>query len=176
MHREPRPEPVPPAGWQAEPADPDTAVDPWPTRAAPSPRRRGAEILAAIAAGGVIGACARFGATELWPTVTGGFPWTTFWINVTGCALMGVLMVLITEWTTAHPLVRPFLGTGVLGGYTTFSSSSVDAQRLIDAGRAGTALGYLGATLAAALLAVWAAAALTRLLVLPRRDREGDRA
>ncbi|WP_338896670.1 fluoride efflux transporter CrcB [Streptomyces sp. TG1A-60] len=166
----------PPTGRQAEPVDPDTAVDPWPPQRDPGPRRRQAEILGAIAAGGVIGACARYGATLLWPTAPGTFPWTTFWINVTGCAAMGLLMVLITERTTAHPLVRPFLSTGLLGGYTTFSTYAVDAQHLIDDGQAGTALLYLAATLAAALLAVWATAALTRLVAPPRPARDGGRA
>ena len=125
-------------------------------------------IVAAVAAGGVLGACARYGAALLWPAVTGGFPWTTFGVNVTGCALMGVLMVLVTERATAHPLVRPFLGTGVLGGYTTFSTYAVDAQHLLEDHRPGAALLYLAGTLIAALLAVWGAAALTRVLVPPR--------
>ncbi|MFJ6985612.1 MULTISPECIES: fluoride efflux transporter FluC [unclassified Streptomyces] len=155
-------------GWQAEPADPDTAVDAWPPGKEPVPRRREAEILGAIAAGGVLGACARYGATLIWPTAPAAFPWTTFWINVTGCAAMGVLMVLITERFTVHPLVRPFLGTGVLGGYTTFSTATLDTRGLLEAGRPGTGLLYAAATLVAAFAAVWATAALTRLAVLPR--------
>ncbi|MFE6197818.1 CrcB family protein [Streptomyces sp. NPDC057838] len=169
-----RPERTAPAtGWPAEPADPDTAVAPWPPGRAPGPRRRQAEILAAVMAGGVLGACARYGAGLLWPTAPGAFPWTTFWINVTGSAAMGVLMVLITERTTAHPLVRPFLGTGVLGGYTTFSTYTVDARALFLDDRAGTALLYLAATLAGALFALWAGAGLTRRLALPRDVRTG---
>ena len=95
------------------------------------------------------------------------FPWTTFWINVTGCALMGVLMVLVTERFTVHPLVRPFLGTGVLGGYTTFSTYAIDATRLFDGGHAGVAVVYLVATLLAALIAVWGSTAVTRRVVRP---------
>jgi CrcB protein len=161
-------------GWPDEPDDPDTAVEPWPLRPGRMPRQAG--ILAAVAAGGVLGACARYGASLAWPTVPGAFPWTTFWINVTGCTLMGVLMVLITERITAHPLVRPFLGTGVLGGYTTFSTYAVDAQHLFDGGRAGIALLYLAGTLVAALVAVCGAAALTRRLVPPRPARAGGTA
>jgi CrcB protein len=163
-----------PTGWQREPVDPDTAVEPWP----PGPSRvsRQVGILAAIAAGGVLGACARYGATLLWPAAPGTFPWTTFWINITGCTLMGVLMVLINERTTVHPLVRPFLGTGVLGGYTTFSTYAVDAQHLLDGDRPGIALLYLAATLVAALVAVWGAAAITRLLVKAHPTHEGDAA
>jgi CrcB protein len=162
-------------GWQAEPLDPDTAIDPWAVSRPHQWRRHQAALLAVIAVGGVIGACARYGATLLWPTAPTAFPWTTFWINVTGCACMGVLMVLITERSTPHPLVRPFLGTGVLGGYTTFSTCTIDTQRLIDHGQAAVALLYLAATLAAALLAVWATAALTRLAILPRHPHTGGR-
>ncbi|MFJ1767251.1 fluoride efflux transporter CrcB [Amycolatopsis sp. NPDC088138] len=140
-----------------EPVDPDIA-DPPPHES----RRRLLETVGAVAAGGVLGACARYGATLLWPAVAGGFPWTTFWINVTGCAAMGVLMAVIAAVPAAHPLVRPFLGTGILGGYTTFSTYAVDAQHLLDGGHAGTALLYLAATVAAALAAVWVTAALTR--------------
>ncbi|WP_432043895.1 fluoride efflux transporter CrcB [Streptomyces cadmiisoli] len=163
---------TPASGWQAEPADPDTAIDPWPPAKAPSPKRRQSEILAAIAAGGVIGACARYGATLICPTAPAAFPWTTFWINVTGCAAMGILMVLITERFTVHPLVRPLLGTGVLGGYTTFSTATLDTRRLLDAGRPGTGLLYAAATLLAAFAAIWAAAALTRLAVLTHAGAE----
>nr|WP_244376078.1 fluoride efflux transporter CrcB [Streptomyces ficellus] len=134
-------------------------------------------MLAAVALGGVLGACARYGASLLWPTVTGAFPWTTFWVNVTGSAAMGSLIVLLTERAAApHPLARPFLGTGVLGGYTTFSTYAVDAQQLFGSGRAGTALLYLAATLVGALFAVWAAAATTRLLLPPRTGHDGGRA
>ncbi len=152
-----------------EPVDPDIVVPPGPPGRVP----RQIEILAAIAAGGVLGACARYGAVVLFPTAPAAFPWTTFWINITGCAVMGALLVLITERRTAHPLVRPFLGTGVLGGYTTFSTYTLDGQHLIGGGRAGTALFYLGGTLVAALAAGWGAATLTRLFLATRPTRDG---
>jgi CrcB protein len=152
-----------------EPVDPDVADDPWPPRPVRGARRRRLEIVAAVAAGGVLGACARYGASLLWPTPSGAFPWTTFWVNVTGCAAMGVLMAVIAALPGAHPLLRPFLGTGVLGGYTTFSTYAVDTQHLLAGGHGVTALLYLAATVAAALAAVWATAALTRLAL--RRGR-----
>ncbi|WP_329138717.1 CrcB family protein [Streptomyces sp. NBC_01476] len=164
----------PHAGWDAEPTDPDTAVDPWPPAPGRSRLREQGEIIAVIAAGGVIGAAARYGATLIWPTGAGTFPWTTFWINVTGCAAMGILMVLITERFTAHPLTRPFLGTGILGGFTTFSTATLDTKKLLDGHHPGTALLYLAATLAAAMLAIWVTATLTRLIALPRGTGEGS--
>lgn len=173
MHSDRPEDRVPTPGWQDEPVDPDTAIDQWPpAKASPGPRRRRAEILGTIACGGVLGACTRYGATLLWPTASTVFPWTTLWINVTGCAAMGILMVLVTERLTAHPLVRPFLGTGFLGGYTTFSSATIDTQRLLDGGRPGTGLLYTAATILGALAAVWTAAAVTRLVV-PRRKSCG---
>jgi CrcB protein len=119
-------------------------------------------VVAVVAVGGGIGAAARYAAALRWPTVDGGFPWTTLWVNVVGCAVIGVFLVVITEVMTVHRLMRPFFGTGVLGGFTTFSTYAVDLQKLLDAGRTGTASAYLAATLAGALAAVWCAATATR--------------
>ncbi|CAM5498247.1 Putative fluoride ion transporter CrcB [Streptomyces avidinii] len=143
------------------PIDPDVDLHVPAQRAEPRGR-----VLAAVAAGGAVGASARYAIALLWPAAPGAFPWGTFWVNVSGCALIGVLMVLIGEGgRSAHPLVRPFAGVGVLGGFTTFSTYAVDFARLLDAGEAGTALAYAGLTVAAALGAVWAAASLTRRAV-----------
>jgi fluoride exporter len=126
-------------------------------------------VLAAIAAGGVLGAEARYGMSLLLPHSGWQWPWGTWLVNVSGCFLIGVLMVVVTWLTAPHRLVRPFLGIGVLGGYTTFSTAMVDVQQLALAGRAGAALGYLLATLAAAVLATFTGAALTRAATQRRR-------
>ncbi|MYT31533.1 MULTISPECIES: CrcB family protein [unclassified Streptomyces] len=126
-------------------------------------------VIGAVAVGGALGATARYGAGLLWPTADTAFPWTTLVINVVGCALMGVLMVLIAEVWTAHRLLRPFLGTGILGGFTTFSTHAVDIERLVSAGRLPLALAYLAGTLLAALAAVALAGAATRALLGLRR-------
>ena len=104
-------------------------------------------------------------------------PWATFLINVSGCALMGVLMVTITELTSPHRLVRPLVGLGVLGGYTTFSTYSVEIHQMLAVGRPGLALTYLVLTPLAALAAVWLGANTTRLLASPllgRRENSHD--
>lgn len=124
-----------------------------------------APALAAIAAGGALGALARHGIGLLLPTAPGAFPAATFGINVLGCLLIGVLLVVVTEVRAAHPLVRPFLATGVLGGFTTFSTYALDARQLLGTGHAVTALGYVAGTLVAAVLATWAGAAVTRRVV-----------
>ncbi|MGW0904603.1 fluoride efflux transporter CrcB [Streptomyces sp. NPDC002853] len=125
-------------------------------------------VVVVVAVGGAIGASARYGASLIWPTAPGTFPVTTLLVNVIGCAVMGVLMAVLTEMRAPHRLLRPFFGTGVLGGFTTFSTYAVDIERLVEGGHAGTGLAYLGLTLFAALAAVWSAAWATRRLV-PRR-------
>ncbi|UNS95757.1 CrcB family protein [Streptomyces tubbatahanensis] len=149
------PHPVP-----NEPVDPD--VDLRVPAQRDELRRRHAPVVAAVSLGGGIGAAARYGASLLWPTQAGTFPWTTLLVNVTGCALIGLFMVVLTELRSAHRLLRPFFGTGVLGGFTTFSTYATDIQRLIEEGSPRTALACLGLTVAGAVAAVWAAASLTR--------------
>ncbi|WP_037891572.1 fluoride efflux transporter CrcB [Streptomyces viridochromogenes] len=131
--------------------------------------RAQAPIVAVVAVGGALGATARYAAGLWWPNQPGGFPWATFWTNVVGCAVIGVFMVVITDVWAAHRLVRPFFGTGVLGGFTTFSTYAVDIQKLVDGGHPRTALAYLAATLIAALTAVRLAASATRGVVKWRR-------
>jgi CrcB protein len=112
------------------------------------------DVFAVIAVGGGIGAVARYGVSVAFPQPPRDFPWPILLINTVGCALIGVLMVVITEVVTPHRYVRPFLGVGVLGGFTTFSTYAVDAVRLANAGRPAVALAYLVATPLAALAAV----------------------
>mgnify|MGYP001257866004 CR=1 FL=1 len=133
---------------------------------------RDAPVLAVVALGGVLGAWARYGAQLLWPTPDDGFPWAVLAVNVLGCALIGVFLALVEEAWAAHRLVRPFFGTGVLGGFTTFSTYAVDVQRLFHDGRPALALGCLLATPLAALAAVWPAAALTRRALRTGRGRK----
>ncbi|MEU9166593.1 fluoride efflux transporter CrcB [Streptomyces sp. NPDC048420] len=121
-----------------------------------------APVVAVVALGGALGATARYALALHWPAQPGGFPWATFWTNVVGCAVIGVFMVVITDVWAAHRLVRPFFGTGVLGGFTTFSTYAVDIQKLVDHGHPATGLAYLSATLLAALTAVWLASQAAR--------------
>jgi CrcB protein len=129
------------------------------------PRPSPLPVLGAISAGGMIGALARYGLSTAWPHPASGFAWSTFVINVTGCLLIGVLMVIVTDVLPHRRLVRPFLGVGVLGGYTTFSTYIVDIHKAAAAGAPLVALSYLAATLIAAVLAVWAGSAVTSLVV-----------
>jgi fluoride exporter len=159
------------SGYMTQPMDSDVDLR------VPAQRREAADVpwpvLGAISAGGVLGALARYGIGVAWPHQPGGFPWATFLINVTGCLLIGVLMVMVTQVWTGRRLLRPFLGVGVLGGFTTFSTYTVDIQKEVSAGAPRTALAYLAATLVAALLGVWTGSAAARRLVGPRRRRPG---
>ncbi|MFE3946788.1 fluoride efflux transporter CrcB [Streptomyces sp. NPDC059118] len=126
-------------------------------------------VVAVISVGGAVGASARYGASLIWPTALGAFPWTTLVVNTIGCAVIGVFMVIISDVWAAHRLVRPFFGTGVLGGFTTFSTYALDIERLVDAGRARTGVAYLGLTLFAALAAVWTVVWATRRVLAWRQ-------
>jgi CrcB protein len=119
-------------------------------------------LLPVISAGGVIGALARYGIGRAFPVAPGTFPWSTFAINVIGCFLIGVLMAIVVHTSWTHPMGRPFLGVGILGGFTTFSTYAVDTVRLGQASEAGTAILYLFGTLLAAMLAVYVGLAATR--------------
>ena len=86
------------------------------------------------------------------------YPWGTAVINVSGSLLLGLLTALALG-AVVSPTWRAVLGTGLLGGYTTFSTASVDTVRLLAAGRRGagaaSALGLLVAGVAAAGLGLW---------------------
>lgn len=127
--------------------------------------RRHAPVLVVIAVGGGLGALARYGLTLLLPPLPGQFPWATFFANVLGCLLIGVLMVLITERWTAHRLIRPFLGVGVLGGFTTFSTYAVEIRGLLQPGTVGLALAYLAGTFLCSMLAVITGVSVSRAIL-----------
>ena len=136
-------------------------------------RARGTSValVAAVAAGGAVGALLRHGVDVTFPVPAVAFPWPTLGINVSGSALLAAL--------GAWPLLqrRPVLvaaaGPGLLGGWTTLSAYADQARRLLAADRPVLALGYLGATLVGCLLGCLVAAALTRRYVGPGA---GDRA
>jgi CrcB protein len=131
------------------PVDSDVDVH-LPTQAAELRRAPGA-VLSVIALGGSLGALARYGLSVAFPAAPVGFPWATFGINVSGSLLIGALAVFVSRHN--RPLLRPFAGVGVLGGFTTFSTYVVDIQRLVDGRAFATAGLYLAGTLAAAVLA-----------------------
>jgi CrcB protein len=128
--------------------------------------------LVAVAAGGVLGAEARYGLSLALPRHAGQFPWSTLLINLTGSLLIGVLMTWLERRAGPHPLLRAFLGIGILGGYTTYSTFALDVQQLLLAHRPLTAVGYLAATVLGCAAAVWLASTVTALAAgRPAPDR-----
>lgn len=136
------------------------------------------DLLLVIAAGGALGSLGRWSLAEAFPHREGQVAWGTVVANVTGALLLGVLMVLALDVWPSRRYVRPFLGVGVLGGYTTFSTYMLDTRDLLASGDAVTAFGYLFGTLLGGLAAVWAGVVLARVLVasaVRRRRHRHDR-
>ena len=133
--------------------------------------RSRADVLLAIFAGGCLGGLARYATIRAWPVRPGTFPWPTLAVNLTGAVLLAVLLVFAGQvWQSRY--VRPLLGTGFCGAFTTFSSVVVDSDRLFAAGTPGLALGYLVASFAGGLVVALAGVAAARA-VLDRRTGAG---
>lgn len=117
--------------------------------------------VAQVAAGGAIGASARYLAGVAVTRAVGpGFPWGTLVVNVAGSFLMGVLIVMVAHLGGTRFL--PFLAVGVLGGFTTFSTFSLDAVTLYERGALGAAAGYVIGSVVLSVLALFAGLAMAR--------------
>lgn len=115
----------------------------------------------AVAGGGALGSLARFAtalAVSAW--VGTGFPWGTFTANVLGCFTMGLLAAILAGHSDSA-LLRAFLLTGFLGGYTTFSSFAIETLELARHGQAWLAVANVICTVMATLTAVWLGYRLT---------------
>jgi CrcB protein len=115
-----------------------------------------------IAAGGMLGASARFGMARWLPVMPGHFPWATFWTNLSGSFVLGLVLVLALERLPPNRYLRPFVATGILGAYTTFSTHEVETALLLKDGHAAMAVTYLLGSSAAGLVLVYAGMALGR--------------
>ena len=124
-----------------------------------------AKALIAVGIGGGIGAVARYAIGAIFVQRFGpGFPWGTFFINVTGSFLIGVVAQLaLTRSFGITPTIRLFAATGVLGGYTTFSTFSLDTMVLIGDGAALPAALYAMGSVAMGILAAYAGQIAARL-------------
>jgi fluoride exporter len=101
----------------------------------------------AVALGGALGGCARYGVDLLLPAAPQGFPWATFAANIGGAFGLALLLVLLLQVWPPVRHVRAFLAVGFLGSFTTFSTWMVELDRLVADGAAGVAAAYLAATL-----------------------------
>jgi len=141
-------------------------------------RPRQWDLVLATAVGGIVGTEARYGVGVAISHHEQQFAWSTVAINASGCLVIGALMVVLLELTSPHRLMRPFLGVGVLGGYTTYSTFAVDAVRLVVDHRLAVALGYVATTVLACAFAVWVSTIATLAIgrgVTSARVRRRDR-
>jgi CrcB protein len=148
-----------------------------PSRVGPRRTRLSAGVLAAIGTGGMLGAIGRYGIGQRWPSSPGEFPWSTLVINVSGAFLLGVVVTLVMERWPPTRFVRPFVGIGMCGGYTTWSTFMTEAALLVRNQRVSLAVGYLAASVGAGLVATYAGIGLARLwpTEATRRSREVGR-
>ena len=118
--------------------------------------------LAAIFAGGVIGAPARGALAQALPHAPASWPWATFIVNIVGAFLLGYFATRLQERLPTSTYRRPLLGTGLCGALTTFSTMQLELLRMIDHKSWGLAFGYAGASVTVGFAAVWLATAMVR--------------
>lgn len=124
-----------------------------------------AYLLAAV--GGAAGALARWGVAEALPHQRGGWPWATLSVNLAGCLLLGLLVGMLFTRFPGRGWLRPLLGTGVLGGFTTFSTFAVETVTSVETGAWAVAAGYVLASVLGGVAAAAAGLLLGRALVTP---------
>jgi fluoride exporter len=118
--------------------------------------------LAAIFAGGFLGAVARAELAEALPHDSGDWPWATFIVNVAGAFLLGYFVTRLQERLPLSAYRRPLLGTGLCGALTTFSTMQVELLRMLDDDRIALALSYAVVSVGAGFAAVALATNLVR--------------
>jgi CrcB protein len=124
--------------------------------------RPDARELAAIFAGGAVGALLRTWLAQTFPPGTSGWPWATLAINLSGAFALGYFATRLQERLPLSAYRRPLLGTGFCGALTTFSTVQVELVQLVDAGRTQIAVGYAAVSLVVGYLAVALGTALVR--------------
>jgi len=160
--------------------DIDAGIDTGSVRAAGSPfavarparwPRLRWDVLVAVFAGGCLGGWARYGITSTWPARSGRFPWAVFDVNLAGAFVLAIVLVVAADLVSSRYL-RPLLGTGFCGAFTTFSSIVVTTDQLFAHHHPGTATAYLAASIVSGLAAASFGLAVARAIVTNRRADE----
>ncbi len=118
----------------------------------------------AIAAGGALGSPARYAVSRIVAVPHDGFPWATFWTNVSGALALAFFVTLVVERFAPARLLRAFVGVGFLGAYTTYSTLTVETVVLVKDGHTGIALAYSAASLVFGILAAFVGVTAGRVL------------
>jgi fluoride exporter len=118
--------------------------------------------LAAIFAGGMVGAALRVWIARRLTADPTQWPWAVFVINVTGSVALAYFATRLQERLPQSLYRRPLLGTGFCGAYTTFSTMQVEILMMLDHHAYGLAVGYGAGSIGAGLAAVWITTALVR--------------
>jgi fluoride exporter len=121
-------------------------------------------VLIAVAFGGAIGSLLRYFVASAIQPPSMHFPWGIFVVNVTGGFMMGVIVELGALKMQLSPEIRAFLTIGILGGYTTFSTFSLDSVLLIERGAYASAAAYIVGSALLSILALFAGLFLVRAL------------
>jgi CrcB protein len=134
-----------------------------------SPRRGDARrarviTLVLIALGGALGAPARYEIAQIIRVPKDGFPWATFWTNLSGALVLGFFLTLIIERFHRSRYPRMFFAVGFLGAYTTFSTMAVETDLLAKNGHAATGIVYLLTSIVAGLAVCAGGIALARAI------------
>ena len=120
---------------------------------------------AVIAVGGVLGSWMRWRLSVWFPVASGTFPTTTLAINLVGSALIGVVLVLSLDRQPPRLLTHSFLGTGILGAFTTFSTFTVESAELLRQSEPLTALAYVVASVVGGVVMALVAMRFTRRVI-----------
>src|SRR5262249_51251166 len=123
---------------------------------------RGRTRLLLVALGGMLGASARYAFIRRFATHGDGIPWATFWVNVGGSFVLGLVLGLTARRPTSAPSANAFLATGVLGAFTTMSALQVESLVRIKDGHMAMAVAYELASVAVGLALAFAAARMVR--------------
>jgi CrcB protein len=118
--------------------------------------------LAAIFVGGFIGAIARAALAQSLPTSAGQWPWATFAVNMLGAALLGYFITRLQERLPPSLYRRAFLGTGICGALTTFSTVMVELAKMLEGAHVALAAAYAAASIAGGFAAVFLSTKLVR--------------